>query len=236
MERRKVSGVLDAGDVADHLHVEQRGDARHDVLARGRCPGRAGASSSAPATPAAPPPAPPGRARRPGRSAFSTLATPGELGRGLRRPRRPAPAHGPRRRSCRAAATALRVGWLTADPVWSARTRTGHAQITFASLRSLSTSSATEPTFLPAWRFGGSSTFSTVRPRRRIDAEIGRLHRLDRLLARLHDVGQRGVARLVQPQVGGDDGRQLELHRLQAAIDLARHLQPAIGLLDLARR
>src|SRR6476659_6569504 len=38
----------------------------------------------------------------------------------------------------------------------------GHLQITFASLRSLSTSSATEATFLPAWRFGGSSTFSTV--------------------------------------------------------------------------
>jgi hypothetical protein len=38
-----------------------------------------------------------------------------------------------------------------------------HAQITFASLRSLSTSSATEAALRPAWRFGGSSTFSTVR-------------------------------------------------------------------------
>ena len=39
----------------------------------------------------------------------------------------------------------------------------GHLQITFASLRSFATSSCTEPTFTPAWRFGGSSTFSTVR-------------------------------------------------------------------------
>jgi len=34
-------------------------------------------------------------------------------------------------------------------------------QITFASLRSLSTSSATEPTLMPALRSGGGSTFNT---------------------------------------------------------------------------
>jgi hypothetical protein len=38
-----------------------------------------------------------------------------------------------------------------------------HRQITFASVRSLFTSSATEPTFWPALRFGGSETLSTVR-------------------------------------------------------------------------
>ena len=37
-----------------------------------------------------------------------------------------------------------------------------HGQITFASVRSFATSSATEATFLPAWRFGGSTTCSTV--------------------------------------------------------------------------
>ena len=36
--------------------------------------------------------------------------------------------------------------------------------------------------------------------------------------------GRTGVARLVQPQIGGDDRRALQLHRLQAAVDLARHL------------
>src|SRR6185437_4780547 len=35
-------------------------------------------------------------------------------------------------------------------------------QITRASFLSLSTSSATEPSFLPAWRFGGSATLSVV--------------------------------------------------------------------------
>src|SRR6185503_3268569 len=39
----------------------------------------------------------------------------------------------------------------------------GHDQITFASVLSLLTSSATEPTFWPAFRFAGSSTRTTVR-------------------------------------------------------------------------
>src|SRR5215472_12266962 len=38
----------------------------------------------------------------------------------------------------------------------------GRHQITRASVLSLSTSSATEPTFCPAWRFGGSSIFKTT--------------------------------------------------------------------------
>src|SRR3954451_14232439 len=37
-----------------------------------------------------------------------------------------------------------------------------HRQITFASVRSLLTSSATEPTFWPALRFGGSDTLRIV--------------------------------------------------------------------------
>ena len=39
----------------------------------------------------------------------------------------------------------------------------GSHQITRASVFSLSTSSVTEPTLWPPWRFGGSSTLSTVR-------------------------------------------------------------------------
>ena len=63
-----------------------------------------------------------------------------------------------------------------------------------------------------------------------IDAVVGRALVGDRLLLRLHDVGQAGVARLVQPQIGGDDRRPLQLHGLQAAVDFARHLE--IGAVD----
>ena len=66
--------------------------------------------------------------------------------------------------------------------------------------------------------------------RREIDAVVGRALVGDRLLLRLHDVGQRGIARLVQSQVRSYDGRPLQFHRLQAAVDFARHLE--IGTID----
>src|SRR4029079_12372633 len=81
---------------------------------------------------------------------------------------------------------------------------------------------------LAAGRFRGLEHFEM---RREIDAVIGRALVVDRLLLRLHDVGQRSVARLVQSQVGSDDGRSLQLHGLQTAVDLARNLE--IGALDL---
>ncbi|HEY6406998.1 MAG TPA: tetratricopeptide repeat protein, partial [Ktedonobacteraceae bacterium] len=80
---------------------------------------------------------------------------------------------------------------------------------------------------LAAGRFRGLEHFET---RRQIDAVVGRALVVDRLLLRLHDVGQRGVARLVQSQVGRYDRRPLQLHGLQAAIDFARHLE--IGAVD----
>src|SRR3546814_3969865 len=49
--------------------------------------------------------------------------------------------------------------------------------------------------------------------RRHVDAEIIRRQGIDRLFLRLHDVGQRGIARLVEAQVGGDHRRQLQLER-----------------------
>ena len=52
--------------------------------------------------------------------------------------------------------------------------------------------------------------------RRDVDAVVGRLLHLERLLLGLHDVGQRGIARLVETQVGGDDGRQLQLRASRA--------------------
>ena len=52
-----------------------------------------------------------------------------------------------------------------------------------------------------------------------VNAELlGRLGR-KRLRLGLHDVRQRGVARLVKAQVGGDDRRQIDIQRLQAAIE-----------------
>ena len=79
-------------------------------------------------------------------------------------------------------------------------------------------------TLTPALRPPGSSVLSTFR-RGLTSApkSAGRLL-VERLLLGLHDVGQRGIARLVEAQVGGDDRRQLQFDRLQAAIDLARHL------------
>ncbi|EGE60966.1 hypothetical protein RHECNPAF_13300158 [Rhizobium etli CNPAF512] len=55
------------------------------------------------------------------------------------------------------------------------------------------------------------------------DAEVSRALLVERLLLCLHDVRQRGVARLVEAQVGGDDCRELDVDRLQAAVDFAGH-------------
>ena len=90
---------------------------------------------------------------------------------------------------------------------------------------SFSTSSATLLTLTPALRTGGSVGLDHFKARLGVDAVIGGGLFVDRLFLRLHDVRQRSVARLVQAQIGGDDGRQLELHRLQAAVDFARHHQ-----------
>ena len=61
-----------------------------------------------------------------------------------------------------AAATALRVAGFSAAVVMFGDDQSSH-QITRASVFSLSTSSATEPTLWPPWRFAGSSTLSTTR-------------------------------------------------------------------------
>src|SRR3954454_8628937 len=69
------------------------------------------------------------------------------------------------------------------------------------------------------------------------DVDAERLGRglLERLLLGLHDVGERGVARLVEAKVGGDDRRQLEADGLQPAVDLARHVDGAVGDPELER-
>ena len=55
---------------------------------------------------------------------------------------------------------------------------------------------------------------------RDVHAQLGRVGLLDLLLLRLHNVGQGGVARLVDAQVDGEDGRGGDLQRLQTAINL----------------
>src|SRR3546814_7329074 len=55
----------------------------------------------------------------------------------------------------------------------------------------------------------------------RIHAQVGEGDRFERLGLGLHDVRQLDEARLVQAQVGGDDGRQVDFQRLQSGVDLA---------------
>jgi hypothetical protein len=52
---------------------------------------------------------------------------------------------------------------------------------------------------------------------------------LERLGLGLHDLGELGEDGLVEAQIAGDDGRQLELERLQARVGLT-------GALDLLGR
>eukprot|EP00965_Chrysotila_dentata_P028985 963482-Pleurochrysis_carterae.AAC.4 len=60
-------------------------------------------------------------------------------------------------------------------------------------------------------------------------AQVGERQLVQLLLLGLHDVGQRGVARLVEAQVGGDHGGQRHAQRLEPAVDLARHAQLALA-------
>jgi hypothetical protein len=85
-------------------------------------------------------------------------------------------------------------------------TRIHHDQITLASFLSLSISCATSATDAGA-ALGRLGDRDGAQARRDIDAEVGRLEDFQRLLLGLHDVGQRRITRLVQAQVGGDDGR-----------------------------
>ena len=55
--------------------------------------------------------------------------------------------------------------------------------------------------------------------------------RFERFLLRLHDVGQLHVAGLVESQIHGDDGGQVDFDGLESGIDLARHLH--LGAVDL---
>ena len=105
-------------------------------------------------------------------------------------------------------------------------------EITFASFRSFATSSFDVGHLAAALALGRLATLSVVSRGATSTPSAAGCQRLERLLLRLHDVGQRRVARLVQAQVGGDHRRQLHLDRLEAAVDLAldrRACPPAIS-------
>jgi hypothetical protein len=203
--RDRVAGIDRAGeglrtfdrqDVRNLHHVEQRGDARRDVLAGGRGGRDEGIMR----------PHEVGDQRR---DIFSRLCR-------KRRCRRRAPFG--RRRSCAAsfgdaiapepatrrctspsfaaAVDAASVASLTALP--SCSTQTSVFIMQTPSALSLPTSSSTSATLTPAERTGGSETLSVGQARRDIDAVIGGRLGIERLRLRLHDVGQRGIARLVQ--------------------------------------
>src|SRR4030066_215883 len=73
------------------------------------------------------------------------------------------------------------------------------------------------------------------RARAGVPPEGLRRDHLPLLLLRLHDPGERGVARLIQPQVGRDHRRQRHPDRLEAPVPLAGdvRLPPALRALHL---
>src|SRR6516225_4753568 len=85
----------------------------------------------------------------------------------------------------------------------------GSHQITRASVLSLSTNSATEPTLCPPCRFGGSSTLSTTRRGvTSTPSASGVVATIGFFLARM--IFGSEAARLVEPQIGGDHRRQFD--------------------------
>ncbi len=67
-----------------------------------------------------------------------------------------------------------------------------------------------------------------------IHAKVGEGDGLHRLALGLHDVRQLDETRLVEAQVGGDDGRQVDFKSFQACIHFSHHRGLAIGNIELA--
>src|SRR5262245_15392913 len=77
-----------------------------------------------------------------------------------------------------------------------------------------------DPGFAP-WRI---SCLQYLQTRLDIHAISVRSFLVDRFFLRLHDVRQRRIARLVEPQIGCNDRWHFQLHRLQPAVDFASHV------------
>src|SRR5512142_304448 len=135
-----------------------------------------------------------------GSSASSTFATPLTFAAASAAGRQLAPATSTWRSppSAWAAATALRVAGLRLALSCSARTRTAisdHPCFRAELLDEL----LDRRHLLAALALGGLLDLERGEPRRGVDAQRLRRQLLDRLLLRLHDVGERGIARLVEP-------------------------------------
>ena len=83
---------------------------------------------------------------------------------------------------------------------------------------------------LPLRRLGDLQRFETALD---VHAELVRRLGRERLRLGLHDVRQRGVARLVEAKVGGDDRRKLELVGFEPAVDFAGHADLAARRVEL---
>lgn len=59
---------------------------------------------------------------------------------------------------------------------------------------------------------------------------------LDRFLFSFHDIWKSCIARLVQPEISTQYGRQFHLYRLKATVDFSQNRQLTIRLLDLVKR
>ena len=65
-----------------------------------------------------------------------------------------------------------------------------------------------------------------------LNTKIGQSLLLERLLLRLHDVGQAGISRLIQPQIRRDDHGKLRAKRLNSTVDLLCNFNRASLVLD----
>src|SRR6516164_7427226 len=83
---------------------------------------------------------------------------------------------------------------------------------------------------LPFWRL---FDLEHDQARRHVDTERLRRRRDDRLFLCPHDIRQRGVARLVEPQIGRDHRRQSDCDGFEPAIDLACYFGVAVADLEL---
>ena len=86
---------------------------------------------------------------------------------------------------------------------------------------------------MPRWRPGGGSVFCALT--RAVPGPPISPSGMDgeRLGLGFHDLRQLHETRLVEPQIGGDDRRQIHFERLESGIDLASDLGRGLGQLEL---
>ena len=93
--------------------------------------------------------------------------------------------------------------------------------------------SAASLTMMPRCRPAGGSVRLHLGSRRPGAAKLGQRNGGERLGLGFHDLRQLHEARLVEPQIGGDDRGQVDLEGLEAGVDFARDLRRRLGELEL---